>query len=424
MANNIFKSASSSFLNSLAPGSTLLGAFGKKKSKPAQASAQIQDTQSVSSSPFIGPSIGNKPTPQPRMSTSSSFPKSFPKPQAPKPRFTAKGVLESLGRNNPDRLQQLKGIFEDRLAKQQQETTAPAEPELTEEQQLQKDIDDLRGQSQIEIAQRAGQGRGITLPFVTGQQAAIENVTSARLQPLETRLARIQAERQQTEAKEAKETGELRNLAFKALGQGASQSEVDAILNAGSFDGALRASAPIFKRAFDIANRPRGGGGGGGIGASINELSAGEQAALTKANLVTATVDEALGQLKGATTGIFGATAGNIPGTRAFNLKRTLDTLEANIGFAELQAMRNASPTGGALGQVSERELDLLASVLGSLKTTQSKDQLRSNLESIKKHYNNWKLTLQGQIPPGYQQSGSQPSLNATTEELEFLNSI
>ena len=37
-----------------------------------------------------------------------------------------------------------------------------------------------------------------------------------------------------------------------------------------------------------------------------------------------------------------------------------LELIQANLGFSELQDMRDASPTGGALGQVSERELGLL----------------------------------------------------------------
>jgi hypothetical protein len=50
--------------------------------------------------------------------------------------------------------------------------------------------------------------------------------------------------------------------------------------------------------------------------------------------------------------------------------------------------MRDASPTGGALGQVSERELALLNGALGSLKQSQTKEQLRANLANVKRIYN------------------------------------
>ena len=72
-----------------------------------------------------------------------------------------------------------------------------------------------------------------------------------------------------------------------------------------------------------------------------------------------------------------------IPGTGAADFKSNVDTLKANIAFSELQAMRNASKTGGALGQVAVRELELLQSALGALDTRQSKDSFIKNLDKI-----------------------------------------
>jgi len=51
--------------------------------------------------------------------------------------------------------------------------------------------------------------------------------------------------------------------------------------------------------------------------------------------------------------------------------------------------MRDASPTGGALGQVSERELAFLQSTIGNLEQSQSKEQLTYNLKRLKKIYSN-----------------------------------
>ncbi len=56
-----------------------------------------------------------------------------------------------------------------------------------------------------------------------------------------------------------------------------------------------------------------------------------------------------------------------IPRTRANDYRKNLDTLRANIGFNELNRLRQMSPTGGALGQVTERELAFLQNVLGDL---------------------------------------------------------
>ena len=74
-------------------------------------------------------------------------------------------------------------------------------------------------------------------------------------------------------------------------------------------------------------------------------------------------------------------------GTAAADFAALTDTIKSNIGFDRLQKMRDDSPRGGALGQVSEMELRLLNSALGSLAQTQSPKQLRENLLRIKKHY-------------------------------------
>lgn len=81
-----------------------------------------------------------------------------------------------------------------------------------------------------------------------------------------------------------------------------------------------------------------------------------------------------------STTGATGALFGLIPGTGAFDQKSTVETLQADAAFSTLQQMRNASKTGGALGQVSERELDLLMGAVGNLKIGQSEEQFRNNL--------------------------------------------
>lgn len=81
------------------------------------------------------------------------------------------------------------------------------------------------------------------------------------------------------------------------------------------------------------------------------------------------------------TTGLVGGQLlSNFGGTSAGNIAADLDTIKSIIGFRELQAMRDASPTGGALGQVSEMENRLLQAQLGSLLQSQTEDQFRRNL--------------------------------------------
>jgi hypothetical protein len=85
------------------------------------------------------------------------------------------------------------------------------------------------------------------------------------------------------------------------------------------------------------------------------------------------------------TTGFIGGAASRVEGTQAFNLARTLDTLQATAGFDTLQEMRNNSPTGGALGSVTERELALLQATWGSLNQAQSQDQFERSLDRFQR---------------------------------------
>jgi hypothetical protein len=77
----------------------------------------------------------------------------------------------------------------------------------------------------------------------------------------------------------------------------------------------------------------------------------------------------------------------NVGGSNAANVNNLLMTVRSNIGFDRLQQMREASPTGGALGNVTERELANLQSVLGSLEQNQSPEQLLANIDRLETIY-------------------------------------
>jgi hypothetical protein len=108
---------------------------------------------------------------------------------------------------------------------------------------------------------------------------------------------------------------------------------------------------------------------------------------LASVNLVDRTIDKAIGQLSPKTTGIVGVGAAKIPGTDAYTLKATLNTVVANLGFDKLQAMRDASPTGGALGQVAVKEIEFLQQTIASLDQGLSQEELAKNLGEIKASY-------------------------------------
>lgn len=101
-------------------------------------------------------------------------------------------------------------------------------------------------------------------------------------------------------------------------------------------------------------------------------------------DVVGDSIDQAIKNADGYTSGFMGSVTSNIPGTKAYDLSNTLNTVRANLGFDKLQDMRNNSPTGGALGQVSEQENRLLQSTWGSVEQSQSPAQLKANLTRIK----------------------------------------
>lgn len=117
--------------------------------------------------------------------------------------------------------------------------------------------------------------------------------------------------------------------------------------------------------------------------AAFPKLEGAFQSALAKSDVVSSTIDEVLPRVSIATAG-FASILGAIPGTPAADLRANIDTILANIGFEELQEMRDNSPTGGALGQVAVRELELLQATRANILNSQSPTQLRRNLLKLK----------------------------------------
>ena len=111
-----------------------------------------------------------------------------------------------------------------------------------------------------------------------------------------------------------------------------------------------------------------------------SSLSTGE----AKTDLLGDQIDKAKSQSSGWTTGIAGALTKGIPGTPAHNLASTLDTIRGNIGFDKLAEMKANSPTGGALGQVSDFENRLLQTLWGNLEQSQTREQFEENLDLVK----------------------------------------
>jgi hypothetical protein len=79
--------------------------------------------------------------------------------------------------------------------------------------------------------------------------------------------------------------------------------------------------------------------------------------------------------LNGITGLIYGRTPAITAEAREANA--LLEKIMARGGFQELAAMRDASPTGGALGNISDREGAYLRQAFGALNPTQSTESFR-----------------------------------------------
>lgn len=130
------------------------------------------------------------------------------------------------------------------------------------------------------------------------------------------------------------------------------------------------------------------------------------------AEIVVQDIDRGLDLIKTAdlpTTGIVGNFLQNVPGTAAHDISKLMDTVKSNASFDRLQEMRMSSPTGGALGSVSDTENKLLQAAIGSLEQSQDKNQFIDNMKRVKNLYLDI-IHGKGNGPPrevlGFEQSG------------------
>ena len=123
-------------------------------------------------------------------------------------------------------------------------------------------------------------------------------------------------------------------------------------------------------------------------------------------------------------TGLMGAVP-NVPGTAASDAAAKLEQLKSQAGFAVLQAMREASKTGGALGQVSNFEVQQLQNNLAALQQAQSHKQIKSELAKIMQYTQSAKGRLRNAYNMkhgGQQEQQGQGAL--TPQEQQELNQL
>lgn len=109
-----------------------------------------------------------------------------------------------------------------------------------------------------------------------------------------------------------------------------------------------------------------------------------------------------------------------IPGTSAADARARLETLKSQAGFAVLQNMRDMSKTGGALGNVSNFEVQALQNNLSALDTDQSDDAFIQSLQRIVDYAENAKARLSGaykdqygEVPPEVATQNPNPGADA-----------
>lgn len=119
-------------------------------------------------------------------------------------------------------------------------------------------------------------------------------------------------------------------------------------------------------------------------------------------------------------TGFAGSLTSAVKGSAAFDLKSDVETLLANAGFDTLQDMRDNSPTGGALGQVSEREISLLQASHQNLMQSQSYEQFQRNLADFQETRKKALANVRAAYEQDYKRFGGSEDSNLPSPEETF----
>ena len=139
------------------------------------------------------------------------------------------------------------------------------------------------------------------------------------------------------------------------------------------------------------------------------------------------TINQIRSIYKGVSPGVGGLAnwLSYIPGTDASDVEKLTKTLQGNIAFKKLADMKSASPTGGALGAISEKELSLLASNLGSIDPSLSFFLFKQNIDEIENIVSRAKEGIKEQIqsvetPQNFQPIQSQENILEIKSQEEW----
>jgi hypothetical protein len=149
----------------------------------------------------------------------------------------------------------------------------------------------------------------------------------------------------------------------------------------------------------------------------------------TNASLKLAQVIDKIDQVAGDSndnkgwgeTGFTGSVMRTVPGTAGYDLAANVQTIDAIAAFEALAEMRRNSPTGGALGQVTEKELDLLKSSIANLDTAQSQEQFLKNLSEARGIYLEMFRKIDPEAAAIYEKGGDDDPLSEAGREAMGL---
>jgi hypothetical protein len=295
---------------------------------------------------------------------------------------------------NPDeakRAQENVNALNERIAKE-------VERERTEQERIQKNEAGMIERGQTHLSTDAARESSKALADLAIAKGYSTDILDQHLAAGRTLQEAEEAARKEAESPLTIEEAQSLGLPFGTTMAEARLAGVVPTEGGGGASGVASMAQMVMSGEMDIANVPtdlRGAvadavAAGGGIVDPASQMSSYQKERITR-NLNS--IADLKTQVSGWNTGM-GSLISVIPGTPAANFKADVNTLSANIAFGELTAMREASKTGGALGQVSERELALLEAALGSLDRAQSPDQFLESLQTIEDSIARWQAAV------------------------------
>ena len=106
-----------------------------------------------------------------------------------------------------------------------------------------------------------------------------------------------------------------------------------------------------------------------------------------------------------------------IPGTNAHAIDQTMESIKSRVSLSALQEMRNNSPTGAAMGNVSDKDTSLLENSITSLNLARNPEEVERSLQILENNFlnvvhgeGNWQRDKNGNV---FLLAGSQPRRGA-----------